>query len=89
MIVVSTIYATVLSLCINATDCDSYITDVAQTKEDCYTNLIVQAKDMSKVWNKKGKPLSYFLKQFHIVESPKYLADYDYTCQPLEEDEIP
>lgn len=84
------IFATVLSLCLNVGDdqCNDYIVDVAKSQYDCMTNLVTQSKHMADVWNDDVK-LAPFLKQFHIVEPLATLNDYDYTCKMIADKDMP
>ncbi|WVS24611.1 hypothetical protein PSPHG_CDS_0130 [Pseudomonas phage Psxphi15] len=87
------IFATVLSLCLMSNPdpvdgCNDYIVDVATTQGDCLDNLINHSTRMANVWH-DGKKLSAFLKEFHIVEPVSQLSDYDYTCRPVADRDIP
>lgn len=84
------IFATVLSLCLSIGDntCNDYIVDVATTQSDCMDNLIVQSTRMASVWTDDAK-LAYYLKTFNVVEPIPLLNDYDYTCKPIADKDIP
>lgn len=82
------IFATVLSLCLTSNPCDDYIVDVATTQTDCLDNLISHSTRMANVW-RDDKKLTAFLKEFHIVVPVSQLDDYDYTCQPVADKDIP
>lgn len=85
------IFATVLSLCVGATDCNDYIVDVATTNSDCMTNLITHSSRMSTVWMLDNMPeLEKYLKTFNIVEPDvEAITDYDFTCKMVADRDIP
>lgn len=82
--------ATVFTACTYAA-CNTYFIDNAERSSDCMKNLVVHSQDFAKVWNitETPEPLQAWLDKFNIEEKATELVDYDFTCEPIHEDDIP
>lgn len=92
------IYATILTLCFIGNTCDDYVIDTASTQDDCYTNLIIDSQKMATAWGafvpriapSNTKAMREFLDDHNLYSiNPNHLTDYDYTCQVIQEEQIP
>lgn len=83
------IYATLLTLCFIGNTCDDYVIDTASTQGDCYTNLIIDSRNLAIAWQ-QPTAMREFLDD-HKLYSVKVssLTNYDYTCQVIQEEQIP
>lgn len=82
--------ATMFTACTYAA-CNTYAIDTADSSKDCYRNLEVHSQDFANVWaiTDTPKPLQEWLDKFHVGESAEQLTDYDFTCEPVHNDDIP
>lgn len=84
------IFATIFFACTYAT-CNGYVIDTAKTESDCYQNMMSPSESFADRWAIKdsGVPLQEWLDKFKISETADELTDYDFTCEPIKEDDIP
>lgn len=82
--------AVVFTACTYAA-CNAYFIDGADSSKDCQTNLIKHSDEFAHVWAIKTtpKPLQDWLDKFHVSELAVELQDYDFTCEPIHEDNMP
>lgn len=86
----SAIFATMFFACTYAT-CNGYVVDTAKTPDDCYQNMVSPSESFADVWAIKDSaiPMQEWLDKYKITETPNELTDYDFTCERIEQDDIP
>lgn len=71
--------------------CNTYAIDTADSSRDCMTNLVKHSDEFANVWaiTTTPKPLQAWLDKFNVSEDAPLLTDYDFTCEPIHEDNTP
>lgn len=91
-------YAVVLTLCtgspsINSTtdQCSDFYIDVKEHRFEAVNSLLEQGELMGLAWMSKDstKAVNKYLEPFGTGMDARYIVDYDFTIQPLHENDIP
>ncbi|UOL48149.1 hypothetical protein vBPaerPsIn_121 [Pseudomonas phage vB_Paer_PsIn] len=86
------ILALTLTLC-SAVQCDDYIIDhtLPGQAAECNARLVEEAEEWGDAWvsTNADARLTRYLSRFNIQVDPRFVFDYDFTCQLIAEDELP
>lgn len=71
--------------------CNTYAIDTATSSKECMAQLVSHSDQFANVWaiTTSPKPLQQWLDKFNIGETAEQLMDYDFTCEPIHEDDTP
>lgn len=89
--VVSGVYALVLSLCIGTKDCNDYVIDSSPSESDCGQMLESYGDSFAVAWGSDyaNEDLTKWLKPYNILEPIERVTDYDFTCPFIADSELP
>ena len=71
--------------------CNTYAIDTLDNSKDCYNNLVAQSDTFASAWaiTTTPKPLQDWLDSHKVSEDATTLLDYDFTCEPIHDSDIP
>jgi hypothetical protein len=89
--IISGVYAVVLSLCIGSKDCNDYVIDSTSTEKECHQMLESYGDSFAVAWGSDfaNTDLTKWLKPYHIIEPIERVTDYDFTCPFIPDSELP
>lgn len=85
------LFAVVLSLCIDATNCNDYVIDSSPVENDCHQMLESYSDSFAVAWGSDyaNDDLRKWLKPYNILEPVERVTDYDFTCPLIADSDIP
>ncbi|UPW35973.1 hypothetical protein QE320_gp081 [Pseudomonas phage EM] len=86
------ILALTLTLC-SAIQCDDYIIDHALPgqMDVCHSRLVEESEELGDAWVSvnANERITRYLSRFNIETDPRFIVDYDFTCQTIAEENLP
>lgn len=89
--IVSGVFALVMSLCIDKNNCNDYVIDSSPKESDCHQMLESYGDSFAVAWGSDyaNSDLTKWLKPYNIIEPIERVTDYDFTCPFIPDEQLP
>lgn len=71
--------------------CNTYAIDTSDSSKECYQQMVEPSESFARAWaiTTTPTPLQDWLDKHNVGEDATLLTDYDFTCEPIHNDDIP